>query len=473
MMASLLLTAYFSAFAVLALFSLHRIWLLRSVKHSGPAGDLAMNSAAQLPFVTIQLPIYNERFVAERLLRAVFDIEYPRDRLEIQVLDDSSDDTSERIAAAVAAHRPAGLKVIHMRRTARVGYKAGALAQAAVSARGEFTLILDADFVPPANLLHRLLPPMHDPRVAMVQARWTHTNRAANRLTEAQALLLDAHFLIETEARYRSDVFFNFHGTAGLWRSQAIHDAGGWQADTLTEDLDLSYRAQMKGWRFVFLRNVVVPAELPETLPAFKQQQARWAEGTIATARKHLVSLVRGAWPLRVKLEATLHLLAHSIYPATLLVALLALPAMWVRRDMESPIWLFADVLLAVAVIVPTRLFYRRAARMAGTRIPGVRDFPYLMLTGIALAVSNSRAVAAGLIGRRTQFLRTPKFAAAAKRARTTYDIRGARSLRLVEGSVAAYLVVGVFVAGASGMAVAVPMLSFLALAFGLASARG
>ncbi|HEY0306182.1 MAG TPA: glycosyltransferase [Longimicrobiales bacterium] len=471
MITALLLTAYFGAFCVLALFSLHRLWLIRLARSTPPAIDRM--PLQQLPAVTVQLPVYNERFVAERLLRAVFALDYPRDRLQIQVLDDSTDDTSARIAATIARSAPRDLDVAHIRRGSRIGYKAGALAHAAASARGEFTLILDADFVPAPTLLHELLPPMSDPDVAMVQARWTHINCMANRLTRAQALLLDAHFLIETNARYRRGLFFNFHGTAGLWRSRAIADAGGWQADTLTEDLDLSYRAQMRGWRFVYLDDVEVAAELPESLPAFRQQQARWAEGTMATARKHLRPLLRGPWPLRIKAEACMHLLAHSIYPATLLLALLALPAMWVRRDLGEPLWVIADVLLAASVIVPTRIFYRRAARIAGTRVPGARDFPYLMLTGIALAVSNSRAVWSGALGKSNHFLRTPKFAAAAERMRSGYDIRGARALRIVEGGMAAYLICGSVMAAGAGMPVAVPMLSFLALAFGLASAKG
>ena len=471
MTAILLLSTYFAAFAVLALFSLHRLWLIRLARRVRI--DAPQNTPKFLPDITIQLPIYNERFVVDRLLRAVFAVDYPHDRLEIQILDDSTDDTSERIAAVITNYRPDTLIVHHIRRGSRVGYKAGALAYGASRARGEYVLILDADFVPQPALVRDLLEPMHDAGVAMVQARWTHINRDTNRLTQAQSLLLDGHFLIETQARYNAAVFFNFHGTAGLWRARAIEDAGGWQSDTLTEDLDLSYRAQMRGWRFVFLSDLAVPAELPETLPAFRQQQARWAEGTAATARKHLFRLLRGDWPSRVKVEAVLHLTAHSIYPATLLVALLALPSMWVRREFTSPLWLIADILLAAAVIVPTRIFYRRAARLAGTRVPGARDFPYLMLTGIALAVSNTRAVIAGLRRTRTQFLRTPKFAAAASKARTGYNIRSKWSLRFVEGSVAAYLLAGVFVAAGAGMPVAVPLLSFLAFAFGLASAKG
>ncbi|HEY0671795.1 MAG TPA: hypothetical protein VGD27_05995, partial [Longimicrobiales bacterium] len=224
---------------------------------------------------------------------------------------------------------------------------------------------------------------------------------------------------------------------------------------------------------FVFLDQVAVPAELPETLAAFKQQQARWAEGTMATARKHLRTLWRGHWPLRVKWEASMHLLGHSIYPATLLLALLALPALWLRRELAQPWWLLADLIFALGIIVPTRVFYRRAARLAGTRVPGLRDFPWLMLTGVALAITNTRAVCAGLRRRRAAFVRTPKFAAAAKRMRRDYDVRGERLWRVLEGGMAAYLFCSACAAAWLGMPVAVPMLSFLALAFGLSSARG
>jgi cellulose synthase/poly-beta-1,6-N-acetylglucosamine synthase-like glycosyltransferase len=470
-MTAVLLFAYFGAFGILALFSLHRLWLMRLVLCEPEISGSA--KLKQQPTITIQLPVYNERFVAERLLKAVFDLEYPRELLEIQVLDDSSDDTTQRIAAAIAGHAPRGLRVLHIRRGERTGYKAGALAYGARSARGEFTLILDADFVPQPTLLHDLLPPMNDPRVAMVQARWTHLNRHANRLTAAQALLLDAHFLLETNARYRAGLFFNFHGTAGLWRTAAINDAGGWQADTVTEDLDLSYRAQMRGWRFVFLPDVQVPAELPESLAAFKQQQARWAEGTMATARKHGHALLQGAWPPRVKFEAAMHLLAHSIYPATLLLALLALPAIWVRRDFTQPGWLSADIVLAAIVMLSTRIFYRRAARIAGTAVPGVRDFPYLVLTGIALAVSNTRAVCAGLFGQPTPFVRTPKFAEVATRLRHDYAVRSGGLLRAVESGVAVYLLTGACITASAGMVITAPTLSFLALAFGITAARG
>ena len=305
----------------------------------------------------------------------------------------------------------------------------------------------------------------------MVQARWGHLNRAANALTGAQALLLDAHFLLETAARARARCFFNFHGTAGLWRRATIEQSGGWSADTLTEDLDLSYRAQLAGWNFVYLDHVVVPAELPLTLAAFRQQQARWAQGTIATARKLLPTVMRSAQPRRLKLEALAHLTCHCIYPASLIVALTGLPVMMLRRSagLHSLFWL--DLLLALSVIVPTRIFYRRAAHEAGTRPPGIRQMPFLMLTGIALSVSNTRAVLAGLFGRDRVFERTPK--AGSLGVMTRYGVRTFSLLRSLNGSVAAYLLLAAGVAAGHGLFAAVPAFALVGVAFAMAAVKG
>lgn len=455
-MANGLLALYYSAFALLAFFSLHRLWLLLLLRRRTVRSP-DTNLPASLPRVTIQLPIFNERYVAGRLLEAVNELDYPRDLLDIQVLDDSTDETRGFIARRVAQ---LGAPFIHITRSARDGYKAGALAHGMRSARGEFILILDADFVPQPSLLRELLPAFADTRIAMVQARWGHINRDANALTRAQGLLLDAHFLLETEARARGGLFWNFHGTAGLWRRAAIEQCGGWSADTLTEDLDLSYRAQLAGWRFVYRPGVVVPAELPATLPAFRQQQARWAQGTVATARKLCGRIWRADLPLRVRLEATLHLTCHSIYPATLVVALTALPAMLLRPAMLG----YLDLLFALCVIVPTRIFYRRAARVAGTKPPGLRQMPYLMLTGIALSVSNTRAVANGLFDSVSVFNRTPK---------KGYSVRTSSLMRSLDGSVAAYLVLATGIAAGQGMVGAVPAFLFLAWAFGAAAVKG
>jgi len=285
-------------------------------------------------------------------------------------------------------------------------------------------------------------------------------------------LLLDGHFLLETAARAQAGLFFNFHGTAALWRRDAILDAGGWNADTLTEDLDLSYRAQLRGWRFVYLPEVVVPAELPDTLASFKQQQARWAEGTMATARKVLPRVYEAALPLRIKVESTIHLLAHVIYPAALVASLLALPAILLRRELGLT-WLgWVELGLALAIVIPNRIFFRRAARLAGRRPPGVRDVPVLLLTGMALAVSNTGAVLRGLFGARTEFIRTPK-SAGTKERRLLYQPVSMGPLRLVEAMLAVYLICGLAVVISIGMNGAAPAFAMLAYAFGSTAARG
>ena len=282
------LALYYLVLSVLALYGMHRLvllaiffWTRRRNPERPPDPDL-------WPRVTVQLPIFNERYVATRLIDAVCALDYPRDRLEIQVLDDSTDDTRERVAACVERQRRLGFDIRHLHRTDRTGYKAGALAAGCAEARGDLLAIFDADFVPPTDFLLRTVPYFADQEIGVVQARWEHVNRDYSLLTQAQAIFLDAHFRIEHQARNRGGNFFNFNGTAGLWRRQAIDDAGGWQHDTLTEDLDLSYRAQLAGWRFLFLPDVVAPAELPVDANAFKRQQFRWAKGSVQTARKLL-----------------------------------------------------------------------------------------------------------------------------------------------------------------------------------------
>jgi cellulose synthase/poly-beta-1,6-N-acetylglucosamine synthase-like glycosyltransferase len=464
---------YFAGLVVLAAYALHRLVLLRLDRRL-PALPAATLAPAFTPHVTVQLPLYNERYVVERLLNAVGALDYPRDRLEVQVLDDSSDDTTARVAAGVARLRAAGIDAVHVRRSDRTGYKAGALAAGTTAARGEFLLLLDADFLPPPDLIRRLLPPLQDPAVAMTQARWGHTNAHLGRFTRVQARVLDAHFLLETAVRARAGVFFNFHGTAGMWRRAAVEDAGGWRADTLTEDLDLSYRAQMRGWRFAYLPDVVVPAELPETLGAFRAQQARWAQGTIAVARRVLPGLLRGRWPWRLKAEALVHLTTHIVYPATLLVAVTAVPAMVVRRSWDAPWLALLDVAFAAAIILPVRHFFRVAAQRAGQPPPALREIPYLLLTGVALSVSNSRAVWRGLRGASTPFVRTPKSVVSAGRrlAPIGYGSQVGGGLRAFEGGLAVYLACGIGVAATHGAIGATPFLAALALAFGTAAVR-
>ena len=281
---------------------------------------------AEWPQVTVQLPIYNELHTTERLLNKVAQLDYPRDRMEIQVLDDSSDETRQLAAQMVGQLQADGFDISHITRTDRTGYKAGALSFGMQTARGELIAIFDADFLPPKDFLKRMVPHFADPAVGCVQARWGHVNRDYSVFTRTQALGVDGHFLVQQAARSKSGLFLNFNGTAGMWRQSCIADAGGWQGDTLTEDLDLSFRAQLRGWRIAYLPELVVPAELPAQISAFKRQQARWAQGSMETALKLLRPLLRSQQPWRVKLEGVLHLTGYLVHPLMLAIILLSFP---------------------------------------------------------------------------------------------------------------------------------------------------
>jgi cellulose synthase/poly-beta-1,6-N-acetylglucosamine synthase-like glycosyltransferase len=409
---TLTLLAYFFVLSILGIYGWHRYFIVyQYTKHReqvpGPPPPVA-----EWPVVTVQLPIYNEMFVVDRLIDAVCQLDYPRERLEIQVLDDSMDETREIAARAVERHAARGFDITHVHRVDRIGYKAGALAAGLDSARGTFIAIFDADFVPPSDFLMRTVPYLvEDDGVGMVQARWGHLNRDFSLLTRVQSILLDGHFVLEHGARNRSGCFFNFNGTSGVWRREAIDDAGGWQHDTLTEDLDLSYRAQLRGWRFRFLPDVVTPAELPVDMNAFKSQQHRWAKGSIQTCRKLLPSLLQADLPLLVKAEAFFHLTANFNYVLMVVLSILMFPAMVYRYSMGWNEMLLIDVPLFAAATVSVVNFYFVSQREA---YPDwrkrVKDLPLVLAVGIGLAVNNTRAVFEGLFGAPGEFKRTPKY---------------------------------------------------------------
>ena len=400
--------AYVAILLLLVPFGAHRMLLLwRRLRR--PARPASSRWEGALPSVTVQLPVYNEANVVARLIDAACSLDYPLERLEIQLLDDSDDETSRIAAARVAHWRRRGRRIEHVRRGGRQGYKAGALAEGVRRARGDFFLVLDADFVPRADLLRRMLPSLSDPRVGMVQAAWSYLNADSGWLTRAQELLLDAHFHIEHEARYRSGLFFNFNGTAGMWRRECIEEAGGWRAATLTEDLDLSYRAQLAGWRFVFLADVDVPSEIPMGMSAVEVQQARWTQGGVQTARMLLPRIWRSRLPLAIKAEATAHLAGHAVHPVTLLlgVALCAVAFSGLGRDW-LPAWLHAFGLAAATV--PFVAFAAAAGILRGIpllRLP--RRILEAMALGIGLGVPLTFAVVRGVLLRDTPFFRTPK----------------------------------------------------------------
>ncbi|MDO8793189.1 MAG: glycosyltransferase family 2 protein, partial [Vicinamibacterales bacterium] len=301
---TLILAIYFFVLVILAVYGWHRYYLVYLYMKNKDRQPVPAGPMETLPRVTVQLPIYNEMYVADRLIDAVCRIDYPRDLLEIQVLDDSTDETTAVAQQAVRRNADIGINIVYLHRSDRTGYKAGALEAGLQVASGEYVAIFDADFIPTVDFLQRTVPFFVDPKIAMVQARWGHINQDYSLLTKIQSILLDGHFVLEHGARNRAGHFFNFNGTAGIWRRTAIADAGGWQHDTLTEDLDLSYRAQVRGWKFIFLQDLVAPAEVPVEMNSFKSQQHRWAKGSIQTCRKLLPKILRSNLPIGVKAEA-------------------------------------------------------------------------------------------------------------------------------------------------------------------------
>ncbi|MGH9520468.1 MAG: cellulose synthase family protein, partial [Terriglobales bacterium] len=413
-----LLIPYFLVLAILAFYGLHRYTLVylyyRHRKHQAKAPLARFADRPEgMPFVTVQLPIYNEQYVVERLVDSICRLEYPRDRLEIQLLDDSTDETREAAAAAVARLAAAGEPIVYLHRTNRSGFKAGALEAGMQVARGEFIAIFDADFVPPADFLPRTIDYFTDPKLGMVQTRWGYINRDYSWLTRVEAILLDGHFVMEHGGRHRADLFFNFNGTAGVWRRRAIEEAGGWEHDTLTEDTDLSYRAQLRGWKFAYLPEVECPSELPVEMNAFKVQQARWAKGLIQVSKKILPRLLRrDDLDTHHKVEAWCHLTNNISYPLMIVLCTLLLPAMIVRFYQGWFQMLYIDLPLFIASTCSISSFYLASQRELFPR-RWYRTLPYMplvMAIGIGLTVTNTRAVLEALLGIKTSFKRTPKF---------------------------------------------------------------
>jgi cellulose synthase/poly-beta-1,6-N-acetylglucosamine synthase-like glycosyltransferase len=408
---TLTLVTYFFVLIILAIYGWHRYYLVYLYMTNRDKEPCAPSRLNPLPTVTIQLPLYNEMYVADRLIQAVCAIAYPRELVEIQVLDDSTDETQSIAELAVRRNAALGIDIKYIHRANRIGFKAGALEAGLNTARGEFIAIFDADFIPARDFLDRVMPHFAEPSVAMVQARWGHINQDYSLLTKIESILLDGHFVLEHGARHRSGRFFNFNGTAGVWRRTAIEDAGGWQHDTLTEDLDLSYRAQLRGWRFVFLSGVIAPAEVPVEMNAFKSQQHRWAKGSIQTCRKLLPRLLRAKLPLAVKAEAFFHLTANFNYPLMCLLSVLMFPAMVIRYNMGWYEMLLIDVPLFLAATFSVCNFYMVCQREIHPDWRArIKYLPFLMSIGIGLSINNTRAVFEALLNRQSDFNRTPKY---------------------------------------------------------------
>jgi len=435
------------------------------------------------PRVTVQAPVYNERYVVERLIDALAALDYPRDRLQIQILDDSTDDSVAIAARRIAFHRARGIDIAHVRRAARDGFKAGALNDALALSTGDFIAVFDADFAPAPDFLKRTMPSFDDPGIGMVQTRWRHLNLDENLLTRVQGVFLDAHFAIEQCARARLGVFFNFNGTAGIWRKRTILDAGGWRADTLTEDLDLSYRAQLNRWRFRYLPDVGCPSELPADMAAFKSQQHRWAKGAIEVMKKLLGAVWKSPAPLTTKIEATFHLTGNFTYMLMLIDTLFfLLPSVHIRETAGLGLLAWLDAPLFLLASLSHAWFFLSSQKLTYGRVAGAfAMLPALLAVSIGLGVNNGRAVIEALAGRVSGFVRTPKTGERAAAAAGTPAPAGAYRAASAQWAYRLEIALGLAYAGyilwaaLRGYALIVPFLTLFAIGFfgvGVASRR-
>ena len=412
---------YFLVIVALALYGLHNLLttllylrMKTSLKHGEGAHPLK-----KWPPVTVQLPIFNEKYTVKRLLQAVTQLDYPADCLQIQVLDDSTDDTLVLVCKLVEKYKSRGVNIEVIHRVNRQGYKAGALNHGLCTATGEFIGIFDADFVPKPDWLKQTVPLFQNRQLGCVQTRWGHTNQQYNWLTQAEAMGIDGHFIIEQTVRSKSGLFLNFNGTAGLWRRACIEDAGGWQWDTLTEDLDLSYRAQMRGWKFDYLPDVVVPAELPPQVEAFKKQQFRWAKGSFQVVRKILPTVLgESGLPWKVRIMALLHLTGYFVHPLMLAMLLLTLPV-----GLLMPKAFNIYPISVIAGLGPPLLYATATAAQKTSFLKGMRSFPLLVIVGFGLSLSTSIAVIEGLFSKGGAFIRTPKLNLDNKKQRKKIDL--------------------------------------------------
>jgi cellulose synthase/poly-beta-1,6-N-acetylglucosamine synthase-like glycosyltransferase len=480
-LSSLVIGTYLVILLALASYGFHRsslVWMFYSSRHKRPR-PLGMFS--DLPSVTIQLPLFNEMYVVERLLDAVAGIRYPRDRFQIQVLDDSTDETQEICKRKIAdlARRFPELTIDYIHRVDRSGFKAGALENGLQTAKGEFIMIFDADFLPLPDVLERSIHYFLDPKVAVVQCRWEHVNRDFSALTEVQALMLDGHFIMEHAGRNWSGRFFNFNGTAGMWRRAAIADAGGWQHDTLTEDMDLSYRAQLRGWKFVYVPEITAPAELPVEMSAFKSQQFRWAKGSVQVARKLLPTILRSNATFAQKSEAFFHLTNNLAYPLLVILSLLLVPNLALRGHHGWREVLMIDLPLFFGTTLSIASFYMASEReIALMRNPAARPkfqwstlkrLPLVMSVGIGLCVNQTRAVLEALAGRESEFVRTPKHGVRGKlESWSSKKYRAAKSITpFIELGMASYFVLALVVAFTHGHYLSMPFLALFLYGFG------
>ena len=409
-MDDIVLVSYFLSLLILLIFGSHGFIMLyyhNKYRSNNPVENKNFTPDKK---VTIQLPLYNEVFVVDRLINSVCEMDYPNHLMEIQVLDDSTDETSDLVAKLVKLKQAEGFNIYHVRRGSREGFKAGALKEGLKISTGDYIAIFDADFVPKKDFLSRTLKYFNKPNIGMVQTRWEHLNGDYSLLTRVQALALDGHFVIEQSVRNKAGFFINFNGTGGVWKKACIEDAGNWQADTLTEDLDLSYRAQLKGWKFVFLKDFTTPAELPFEINALKAQQFRWTKGAIETAKKILPLVWKSGIPLRVKLQSTFHLTNNFVFPFILLAGILNVPLIFIKNSGPHDT-IFNLMAIFVLAFISSFLFYLYSQKdVHADWRKKIALFPLFMAGSMGFALNNSRAVIEGLLNRKSEFVRTPKY---------------------------------------------------------------
>lgn len=485
MLAITLIVIYGLCLTFIFLYSLIQLNLVRNFKKSlgvyKQVGSLdeQYGDPSQYPYVTVQLPLYNELYVVERLIDTVAQLDYPRERLEIQVLDDSTDESFDIAAKKVAHWKAQGVDIVHIKRPERVGFKAGALSYGLKMAKGDFTAIFDADFVPNQDFLLRMMEQFEDPEVGLVQSRWEHLNEDYSMLTRLQAFGLDAHFTVEQKGRNAANHFINFNGTAGIWRNAAIEEAGGWQSDTLTEDLDLSYRAQLKDWKFVYMDNVGSPAELPVAMNALKNQQYRWTKGAAECAVKNLPKVLKTSGVgFSTKLHAIFHLMNSFIFICIITTALLSVPMIWVKHQHQELALVFQIASLFLLSFFILAYFYWIS--MSYDKVNKresfgefLRLFPMFLSISMGLSLHNAIAVVEGYIGRKTPFVRTPKFninLSGTSFKGNRYLSHKISPLTVVEVLLTLYFIGGIYLAWATKDFGLVPFHLMLILGFGFVS---
>ncbi len=465
MLENVLIGLYLGILGLLAFYGFHRTLLtfLFFKTRSNVPKPKSRFPEEELPLILVQLPLFNERYVCERLIDAVTLFNYPKHRMQVQVLDDSTDDTTEIARRKVDEVAGNGFNISLIHREDRTGYKAGALENGLSQTNAEFVVVFDADFIPPVNILRDTVDFFVDEKVGMVQARWGHINRGYSLLTRIQSLMLDGHFVIEHGARHRSGRFFNFNGTAGIWRISTIHDAGGWQHDTLTEDMDLSYRAQLRGWQFLYVDDIIAPAEIPVEMASFKSQQHRWAKGSIQVCKKMLPTILKADVPFKVKLEAFFHLTNNFAYLLMIFLALLLLPNLMVRTEHGWREVILIDLPLFLGTTGSIGMFYITAHReLYGRPWRALAKVPLLMSLGIGLSINNAKAVLEGVFGHETPFVRTAKHGVGenTKESWRKKSYRARRGLvPAIELLFAAYFVVTIIVAFRGGHFISIPFL--------------